>query len=472
MFFRLALFALVVQTYFFLPLIAADRPEDLPEWLGDFKKLDAKELENKREGSYFTGLPLFGSDPVSGSGLGVVANYFYNGDKSEPSFSYTPYEHMVSVAIYETNRSTKNYSVSWDAPYFLDSPYRIKTYLGHESNLHNLYFGVDQSSLNPLYYTDRNIDGGRSVRNANFSDFESANSFAKNKGVGREFLSTKRFNEYQFETTNGQISVDKTIFQVFRIWSGVEFSKNIVRTYDGTWTNTNDPITGLSVPSVETQTMVTRDAKAKEIIGSNGGYLNYIRAGIAYDTRDYEPDPDRGWLIEYNINKAETGIGSDYSYIRHFGQIKNFYQPFPKLFEEFVVAQRAALTKVEGNVPFFEYRYLYSIDGAFGGLGGLNTLRGYRQERFVGSVMGFYNVEFRMRVGSFSLFDQNFQLSVVPFYDLGRVWDQLRNVNTMGYKHASGLGLRLIWDQATVILMDYSRSKEDELFYIDIGHTF
>ncbi|EMY70549.1 outer membrane protein, OMP85-like family protein [Leptospira vanthielii serovar Holland str. Waz Holland = ATCC 700522] len=75
-------------------------------------------------------------------------------------------------------------------------------------------------------------------------------------------------------------------------------------------------------------------------------------------------------------------------------------------------------------------------------------------------------------MGSFSLWDQFLQLSIVPFYDVGRVWDKLRDVNALGYKHARGVGLRLVWDQATVILLDYAYSKEDQLFYLDMGHTF
>lgn len=453
-------------------LVAEERNSDVPEWIGEFKKLDEKELANKREGWYATGLPLFGNDAVNGSGLGVLANIFYNGTKSDSSFKYTPYEHMFNVGIYRTNRGTQNNYLAWDAPYFLDTPYRLKAYVGRDASLYNQYFGVGTESLQPLYFKDRNIDGSRIQRNATYSEFENANSYARNRGQGKELTSSQYYHNYQFETTYAQFSVDKTILQVLRVWGGVEFSKNSIKRYDGSSTQSREPLTGIKVPAIEDSSKITEDANSGKIIGINGGNLNYVRAGIAYDTRDYEPDPDRGWLIEYNVNKAERTIGSDFNYLRHFAQIKNFYQPFPKLFEEFVIAQRVALTKVEGNVPFFEYRYLFSIDGPFGALGGQNTLRGYRQERFFGPVIGFYNIEFRYRVGSFSLWDQFFQLSIVPFYDVGRVWDKLKQVNALDYKHSRGIGLRLIWDQATVILMDYAYSREDQLFYLDIGHTF
>jgi len=446
--------------------------EPIPSWIGDFKKLDAKELAGKKEGWYATGLPLIGNDAVSGKGGGLMANLFYNGKKDAPSFQYTPYEYLIATGAYNSTRGTENYFVSLDAPYFLDSPYRLKTFIGHDSNLHNQYFGLGNSSLAPLQFSDRNQPDGDIHRNAKYSDFEAANSYYTSKGVGREAVSTQRKNEYRFETTYAQFFLDKTIHKIFRLWGGTEFSKNIVRRYDGEWTKAKDPYLGVDVPVQEDITNVSRDASNGKLLGAKGGNLNYLRGGIAYDTRDYEPDPDSGWLIEYNFNRAERMIGSDFSYLRHMVQAKNFWQPFPHYFEEFVLAQRVALTRVDGNVPFFEYRYLYSIDGPMGALGGQNTLRGYRQERFYGPVMGFYNLELRWRFASFELWDQNFQVSLVPFYDIGRVWDKVREISTQGYKHSRGVGMRIVWDQATVILMDMAFSKEDSLFYIDMGHTF
>lgn len=443
----------------------------MPYYLGEFKKLDEAELKNKREGWYLTGLPLIGNDAVDGAGLGALANFIYNGTKEDLSFAYTPYEHQISVGVYRTDKKTQTYYVSWDAPYFLDSAYRLKSDVYYDSNLNNQYFGIGNEGLKPLSYRERNQESGRINRNSTFEDFENANSFARDKGKG-EFVSTQKYHNYQFETFGGSFNVDKTIFQVFRVWTGVEFSKNIVRLYDNRWTESKEPLTEFSFPVREAESKVTEDSKANKIQGINGGYLNYLRFGIAYDTRDYEPDPDSGWLIEYNFSKAERSIGSDYGFHRHFGQIKNFYQPFPRYFEEFVIAQRVALTKVEGEVPFFDYRYMFSIDGPMEGLGGLTSNRGYRQERFFGPVIGFYNIELRFRIGEFHVGDNFFQVSLVPFYDVGRVWDKVKEINFLGYKHSRGLGLRFVWDQSTVILFDYAQSKEDQLFYIDIGHTF
>lgn len=115
---------------------------------------------------------------------------------------------------------------------------------------------------------------------------------------------------------------------------------------------------------------------------------------------------------------------------------------------------------------------MYSIDGPINGLGGMQTLRGYKQDRFVGPVMGFANFEVRLRILSFSLGEENFTISIVPSLDFGRVWDKAKSVNLKDYKHSQTLGVRIIWNQSTVISMDYGRSYEDSQFFLDLGQTF
>ncbi|WP_367899121.1 hypothetical protein AB3N61_04605 [Leptospira sp. WS58.C1] len=46
------------------------------------------------------------------------------------------------------------------------------------------------------------------------------------------------------------------------------------------------------------------------------------------------------------------------------------------------------------------------------------------------------------------------------------------DISTKGYKFSYGAGLRIIWNQATVILIDYAKSREDSQLFIDIGQIF
>ena len=55
------------------------------------KRMSDADLAKKREGTFITGIPDFSSDPVTGFGLGVRTNIYWNGERTNPFFAYTPY---------------------------------------------------------------------------------------------------------------------------------------------------------------------------------------------------------------------------------------------------------------------------------------------------------------------------------------------------------------------------------------------
>jgi len=197
------------------------------------------------------------------------------------------------------------------------------------------------------------------------------------------------YHEYDFETVGGSFMIDRTFWKAFRFACNQEVSKNIVRTYDNSYFPGTLPGTNIHFLVPNGRTKVTEDAQAGLITGLQGGYINYTRIGLMYDTRDFEPDPSRGIVAEINYSIASRWNASDYEYNKIFLQYMFFYMPFPEIFEELVLAGRIAGHSTVGNAPFFEYRYVWSIDGPQEGLGGVRTLRGYRQDRFVAPVMGW-----------------------------------------------------------------------------------
>lgn len=454
-------------------------PEGPPQKLLPFelhkdREMTEGKLKDKREGNYVTGLPLFSSDPVRGQGLGILVNYFENGNKDEPLFKYQPYKYKLSGSLFQTTNNAQHHFVELEVPYIWDTPYRIKAEVYYDRVDNTPYFGIGAHTMQPLSYQDRNFRGMGNVRNARFSDYE------KNLGTIRSgrnleeapLVTDTAYHEYDFETVGAAFAIDRTFWGAFRLAFDQELSKNIVRTYDNAWYPGTLPGTNLEFTVPSGQTLVTQDANAGLINGLQGGYINYTRVGLMYDTRDFEPDPDRGIVLELNHSVVSKYNASDYEYNKTFAQFMFFHMPFPNVFEELVIAGRAAAHYSAGDVPFFEYRYIWSIDGPSEGLGGVRTLRGYRQDRFVGPVMGWGNLEIRWRFATLRTSDNLFTFSLVPFYDVGKVWDRPKDMDLMGYAHSYGLGLRTIWNQATVILFDYAVSREDRQFFIEFGHVF
>lgn len=446
--------------------------------LDESKRLDPGELAEKKEGLYVTALPLFSSDPVRGQGGGIRASFFFNGKKDDPYFEYEPYRSKLTVQLFQTNQGVKNHFIQFDSPYIFNTAFRWKSSLGLDYNPNSQYFGIGESSLHSLSYRLRNQPGASLVNNANFDDYEASQSFIRPAKAGSEItptVSDQGYNQYLFNSTTLFNSIDFTFWKAFKWVVANEISKNIIGHSDGKWNPSKDPILAgsiweTSVPNGESK--LTEDYHAGKIKGYNGGEIIYMRAGIAYDTRDFEPDPDRGVLIEFNVANVSKRTGSDFNYNKLFFQTKFFYKLFPSVFEELVFATRGALGYTSSGAPFSEIRYMWSLDGPMTGIGGLQTMRGYRQDRFVAPMVGFGSAELRWRFVTFRIGEQLFTMSLVPFVDIGRVWNSEKHLNLVGYKHSYGSGLRIIWNQATVILLDFAKSKEDTQMFLDFSHAF
>ena len=63
-------------------------------------------------------------------------------------------------------------------------------------------------------------------------------------------------------------------------------------------------------------------------------------------------------------------------------------------------------------------------------------------------------------------------LDGAPFFDAGRVWDRVSEISLDGWKYSAGSGLRISWNQATILMCDVGFSPEDWGIYFNFGHIF
>ncbi|MCZ8344637.1 MAG: DUF5982 domain-containing protein [Leptospira sp.] len=465
---------------------------DLPFEISEKKRLSERDFKNKKEGGYFTGLPLINSDPNVGIGYGARVLYFYNGEKTSPLFEYTPYRYRVFAQYFNTTRNAPYHWASLDAPYLFDTKWRLRADLIYQRNPNSLYFGIGESTMQPLQYLERNDPSGRIVRNAPFAAYEDNLSFRRPGDVGigeAPVVSDNKYNRYDIESPEFSLSGEYSFFGgTVRAVTGARFSKQIIRTFDGKYNEARlgspDGLLAIGYPNTEIgtpqgETRVTRDQKDQRIVGFNGGYTNTLRAGIVYDTRDFEPDPNRGLFLEYTHERSSRAVGSNYEYNKNFVSGRIFLSPVtwvtnrpPEILEKLVFAARGAMVQTNGDAPFYEFRNMWGTETNQSGLGGRTTIRGYKQDRFVGQTMAYANFEIRWKFASADIAGQHFDFQLVPFYDVGRVWDRTVDANLKDYKHSRGIGLRIPWNQATVIYFDYAVSKEDRQLFINFNHIF
>ncbi|OQM30942.1 Omp85 family outer membrane protein [Leptospira interrogans] len=475
-----------------------DKPEarkDLPFSIDRVKQMCKKDLDNKKEGWYPTGLPLINSDPNEGIGYGVRVYGYNNGKKSDPFFEYTPYRLRFFAQYFNTTKNAQYHQLSLDMPYVANTQWRLRADALLTITPTTLYFGVGESTLKPLTYHERNQPGAPQVTNGQYGLQESTFQYQRPGGSGDPIelggrlysgvssgpgfnVTDRMYNRYTIQTPQLNFSTERSFFHgTVRLVAGFRLSNNIVHVNDGKFVKSVDPIfegTPLSnsgqVPNAKTK--LTEDAEAGKILGYHGGFVNTAKIGLVYDTRDFEPDPNSGVFLEGTYEKASKTIASDFDFQKYFGHAKFFYSPFPKTFEKLVLASRFGFGISDGDVPFFEYRNLWGTENTVSGLGGLRTLRGYKQDRFVGRAMGFGTLELRWKFWSFSVGGEYFALNLVPFWDFGRVWNDEHKAGLTDYKYSQGLGLRIAWNQATIIMMDYAVSREDKQLFVNFSHAF
>jgi outer membrane protein assembly factor BamA len=234
----------------------------------------------------------------------------------------------------------------------------------------------------------------------------------------------------------------------------------------------DDPTTGQTgIPATMGTTRLDEDCIAGRALGCAGGLHDTIKAGIAFDTRDFEPDPNYGVFADVTAEASSKYAGSAYDYARVTAEPRVFFSPFPKL-ADLVIAGRAAYSVQTSGVPFFAMNTLAFTDGDHQGLGGLWTMRGYKQDRFVGPIAVLTNVELRWTFVDFDVLSQHFALEAAPFLDMGCVFDRVADFSLSRWKRGEGAGLHVAWNKATVIVFDYGISEEDQGLYMDFGQEF
>jgi hypothetical protein len=463
-----------------LKTIEDDGSDPLPFEINVSKRLTDYDIKRKKVGSFFTGLPLLNSDPNNGIGYGVRVFYFQNKDQKDPFFEYTPYRYRVFGQYFRTTLNAQNHWASFDAPYIFDTQWRIRADFLYERNPNFLYFGVGEDTLLPLSYHENNDESRPLRQNATFSEYMDAGLYKRPGDAGQApFVSDSKYNRYEMENPNANLSSERSFFGgIVRLVAGTRLSRQIVRTFDGQSTLAKDPIFGDQfLPDIANTvpngtTLLTEEARAGKIRGINGGNLNTIRAGLVYDTRDFEPDPNNGIFLETTHERSMKSIGSEYEFNRNLASGRFFYSPAPNVFKKLVVAGRATVVQTNGDAPFYEYRNMWGTEGNQVGLGGRTTLRGYKQDRFLGQVMGFGNLELRWKFASIATEKSTFDFQIVPFVDFGRVWDGAERMNLKDYKYSYGLGFRIPWNQSTIIYFDYAISREDRQLFVNFQHIF
>ncbi len=421
--------------------------------------LGSDDLAHKNDGGYFTGLPLFAYSTDIGLGGGARAYYYWNGHPDDPRFKTTPYLYRVFLQGFVSTRGVQFHWLDFDAPKILDSPYRVRSQLIYQRNLNSNYFGLGSKSLDKLQFP------GSPQQYTSYDDYNAAQQQVQGG------TTWGKYDQYDLIRPSWIASLERLFdHDRVRVLGGVGFSYAKINDYSGKQVDALDAM-GNATTATEATTRLATDCAAKAIVGCGGGTDNYLRLAVSYDTRDFEPDPNTGLYLDSEVDLGTLALGSDYTYARAMMAARGYWSPIPES-ADVVLAGRAVIVGQTNGAPFFSMDTFPFTEDPRTGLGGHRTLRGFLQDRFVGSVMTLANAEVRWTFGHATIARQKFAFIAVPFFDAGRPYDSLGELTYRDWQPSVGGALRISWNLATIATVDYGISREGTGFYINFNHIF
>jgi outer membrane protein assembly factor BamA len=423
-----------------------------PDFLDRKPSLPKALLEKKTEGRYLTGIPLIGVDPEIGPVVGAQIQLYDNGARNSPFFAYSPYRQQIQAGAQgSVSGDFRNAFLTFDRPYIDDTPWRLRGYIGYTENKFRNYFGTGEQTLEPLHYP------GRTQTFHGLNSFQSALKDTSGGITWDEYVS------YQQRLALGAVNLEYDLLGgLLRPLVGLQFGRVGVTDYTGRTMH----------GAIEQETKLAEDDRLDKIRGFDGGWDNSLRIGLAYDSRDYEPDPISGVLAQAFVSGAMRALGSEFNYGQATFGVTGI-TPFIPGYDRLVAVGNATYSVRFGDVPFYAMNRLpLPRDEVRTGLGGFPTLRGYSSNRYVGEVTVGADAELRWSFSEFVVWDQRLKTALATFADVGRVFDSPGSFSTHDWKNSYGVGLRLAWNLATVISFDYGMSREGSFFFMQLGQPF
>lgn len=458
--------------------------KELPFYIDEIKRLPDFEVEDKKEGTFLTGIPRFEFDPIRGFGVGGNGFLFFNKDKDDPFFEYTPYRHKISAEIFFFENGRIRYETRYDAPYIFDTPWRLRADAVLWEDPNAQYWGMGQSSLEPLRFLDKETNQMRDWSNVNEYEENLALATQDSDGIYRTDFHYNQFiqREMLFNLLGERVMMGGKL----RLMFGYEALFTSFESYGGKFAEEAFNSDGEEVQAINNQTLLemhkadgTWDKYNLSGFNNDDNFMftSMLAGALIYDTRDFEPDPSKGVFLEYSHEYSAPFIGSEFNFNKFMiqGQYIKTLARWRNDKSRLTFAGLGALGYVWGpNVNFIEMWDLSSQAEAGGilVLGGERSLRGFREARFMAPTIALINLEMRARFYDFDLWNQHITLGATPFFDLGSVWDDFDKMTFKNWKGNPGIGARIGWNQSTILRLDYAHSEEGGQVFFGFNHIF
>ena len=165
---------------------------------------------------------------------------------------------------------------------------------------------------------------------------------------------------------------------------------------------------------------------------ANGGWVNTIKAGFIWDSRDNKPNPMKGLWAEIGVEAAPSFLGNNWSFSKLYITHRQYFTLIEN--DLSLVYRLGYQATISGQAPFFYQSQVITsrLTGSSSeGLGGASTLRGVLRNRVLGDAFFMGNIELRWKPVYFKFLKQDCYLGLNGFYDFGKVTKNIELPNNL-----------------------------------------
>ncbi len=203
----------------------------------------------------------------------------------------------------------------------------------------------------------------------------------------------------------------------------------------------------------------------EEVPGIDGFTTSAPRLSLIYSTLDSKTLPTFGGYARVSFEPTLKALGGAADY-RHYEVELKGYVPHDED-KRFISVFRLMYNQTLGDtnnrkVPFLEQS----------SLGGENTLRGYGRNRFIDNSFLLLNLEERIRLFRWEIFNVNADWELAPFIDLGAVMESFAKANSKSFEFNPGIGFRATVRPNVVGRVDIGVGREGPAVYVGLGYPF
>lgn len=360
------------------------------------KSASAQEKKVKTGWKWDGALPAVTYDSDLGFQYGALVEFSNYGDGSTyPEF----FEHIYA----EVSRFTKGsgiYRIMYQTRHLIPGVYMV-TDLSYLPDQANHFYG---------------FNGYEAVFNKSWMDDEATDYRT------RMFY---RYNRNQFRFKND--FEGKLVGKKFKWNAGFAFNKFNVASVDIDRLNKNKDVPLPSVAEEPGLFEMYRDSLG--LISTNesdGGWVNTLKGGVSFDTRDNLKNPMKGIWTEMGIEVSPKFMGNDWGFARFYITHRQYFTLIEKNLS--FVYRLGYQRTISGEVPFFYQSQIITsiLTGATNeGLGGSSSLRGVVRNRVIGDGFILGNIELRWKALYFRFLNDDCYLGLNAFYDFGEVTNKI-----------------------------------------------